>query len=276
MFFKNKENEEKNIKNKKLKKEKQKSFISIFNKIDSSLETNSEDDLNQETITIQNKTESELNENDMSNENIPPKNDKPNVLTEEKTSMNETILEAFNKKIDEVVSALKPKQETIDVEAKVQEATSELNSVLASKESEIAELKATIETLTTELTENKAKVEAHENEIKVQAEALKNAEYLELAKTEYAHLAGTSEEIAEKIKDIKESELNEATKELALTALKNVSVKNEGATQELGNAPEGDSLSPEEQLIAKSEAYAKEHGLNANVVLKDMQDGKIK
>lgn len=124
-----------------------------------------------------------------------------------------------------------------------------------------------------EIIKQKADLEAElESLKKSQAEKeieIEKMSYLQKAKDEYSMLAGTPEEIGEKLYSIAKSNLDDASKEFILESLKKVSKQNKEMTEEVGSITKNaDDMTEEDRKYQQAEELAKSKGISVNKALR--------
>ena len=216
------------------------------------------------------KTEGEAQEEikeDAKPEEKPAEEETPVVKSEEVEVEKASDFKAEEDKDEEIDDAEDVAEDLAEAEAKKkleEEAKKKAEEEMkkTSEDSELAEIIKQKADLEAELDALKKSQEAKEIEIEKMS-------YLQKAKDEYSMLAGTPEEIGEKLYSIAKSNLDDASKEFILDSLKKVSKQNEEMTKEVGSITKNaDDMTEEDRKYQEAEELAKSKGISVNKALR--------
>ena len=212
------------------------------------------------------KAQEEIKE-DAKPEEKPAEEETPVVKSEEVEVEKASDFKAEEDKDEEIDDAEDVAEDLAEAEAKKkleEEAKKKAEEEMkkTSEDSELAEIIKQKADLEAELDALKKSQEAKEIEIEKMS-------YLQKAKDEYSMLAGTPEEIGEKLYSIAKSNLDDASKEFILDSLKKVSKQNEEMTKEVGSITKNaDDMTEEDRKYQEAEELAKSKGISVNKALR--------
>lgn len=221
----------------------------------------------------------EEKEEDKPAETQPAEEETPVVKSEEVEQTSEDVEKASKTIVEE-----EDEDEEVDDEEDAQEdlAEAEAKKKLAEEaKKKENELKKTSENQLEEMIEKNKNLEAElENLKKAQAEKeieIEKMAFLQKAKDEFSMLAGTPEEIGEKLYAISKSNLDDASKTFILDSLKKVSENNSKMTEEVGSITKNaDGISEEDKLYKQAEEIAKSKGISVNKALRQISSEQNK
>lgn len=163
----------------------------------------------------------------------------------------------------------KEDNEVVEPQKEVQE---EVNKEVVEESQELTKSEVNVE----ELIKAKQEVEKQLAELKKSNEEkaieIEKMSFVQKAKEEYSMLAGTAEEIGEKLYSITKSNLDEGIKSFVLEHLKAVADNNQSLTKEVGSiSKNAGDVTNEDMIYAKAEEIAKNKGITINQALREVK-----
>lgn len=160
-------------------------------------------------------------------------------------------------------------EEVVEPQEQAQE---EVNEEKVEDAQELTKSEVNIE----ELLKAKLEVEKELAELKKSNEEkaieIEKMSFVQKAKEEYSMLAGTAEEIGEKLYSITKSNLDEGIKSFVLEHLKAVADNNQSLTEEVGSiSKNAGDVTNEDMIYAKAEEIAKNKGITINQALREIK-----
>lgn len=169
-----------------------------------------------------------------------------------------------------------PEVEAPVVEEAQEEAQEEVQEEVNEEKVEDAQELTKSEVNIEELLKAKLEVEKELAELKKSNEEkaieIEKMSFIQKAKEEYSMLAGTAEEIGEKLYSITKSNLDEGIKSFVLEHLKAVADNNQSLTEEVGSiSKNAGDVTNEDMIYAKAEEIAKNKGITINQALREIK-----